>query len=109
MPKTSWGTPPSFSALLPVVKLREVSSLEALDARLPELSATIASVQSCPVHHVGRALVWTEEEDLFVFEEIDDRILDARRLTLEQEVEHRVDVLLEHDTRLGSDAAGVSM
>lgn len=74
------------------------------DARLPEARAALAGVHRGPVHHVGRALVRTEEEDLLLLVEVDDWLLDARRGALEEQVEDSVDVLAEDDDRFGAEA-----
>ena len=75
------------------------------DARLPEDGAALASVHGGPVHHVGRALVRAEEEDLLVLVQVDDRLLDAGRGALEEQVEDGVDVLAKDDDGLGAEAA----
>ena len=75
------------------------------DARLPEDGAALAGVHRGPVHHIGRALVRTQEEDLLLLVQVDDRLLDARRGALEEQVEDGVDILAEDDDRLGAEAA----
>lgn len=85
--------------------------------RLPPRRTTLARVRGSPVHHVRRALVRPEEEDLLLLVEVDDRLLDPgtlacvaaseqqisrRERTRKQQVDDAVHVLLEHETRRGA-------
>jgi hypothetical protein len=65
--------------------------------RLPPRSTSRSSVVGSPVHEVGGVLVGTEEEDLGVGStaDVDNGALDTGALTGQQEVDDRVDVLVE--------------
>ena len=69
----------------------------------PRVRATSFRIKSCPVHQVGCAFVGTEEENLGLWVEVEDLLLDAGSLTGDEEIYGRVDVFLERAYMRGAE------